>query len=139
MNKAQEYSSNIIDDLLADITPQDIEKRAKKLLLATRIDEAINKRGWSKKEFAQRMNRKPSEISRWLSGSNNFTVDTLLEIEELLSISLLQVQDSILEPKTTKIIEYNPIVVVINTANTNSNNSVNYGSNWNFLSSPAQC
>ncbi len=139
MNKAQEYSSNIIDDLLADITPQDIEKRAKKLLLATRIDEAINKRGWSKKEFAQRINRKPSEISRWLSGSNNFTVDTLLEIEELLSISLLQVQDSILEPKTTKIIEYNPIVVVINTANTNSNNSVIYGSNWNFLSSPSQC
>jgi transcriptional regulator with XRE-family HTH domain len=139
MNKAQEYSSNIIDDLLADITPQDIEKRAKKLLLATRIAEAIQKKGWSKKEFAQRINRKPSEISRWLSGSNNFTVDTLLEIEELLCISLLHVEEGVLEPKTRKTVKYNLVIAAVNRNKSANNNIVPYGSNWNFVPPLAQC
>jgi ribosome-binding protein aMBF1 (putative translation factor) len=35
------------------------------------------------------MGKKPSDITRWLSGTHNFTTETLWEIERVLQIQLL--------------------------------------------------
>jgi transcriptional regulator with XRE-family HTH domain len=54
------------------------------MLLAARIDDARKAKGWSQHEFAEQMGKNPSEISKWLSGTHNFTSDTLWDIEEKL-------------------------------------------------------
>ena len=46
-------------------------------------------RGLTNQEFAFMMGKKPSEITRWLSGTHNFTTETLWEIERVLNIQLL--------------------------------------------------
>ena len=52
------------------------------------IAEALASKGWSKGRFAQIMNQQPSVISKWLSGTHNFTSITLFEIQRALGVKL---------------------------------------------------
>jgi len=45
--------------------------------ISDRICELMNERGLSKKQFADALGRRPSEITKWLSGQHNFTIATL--------------------------------------------------------------
>ena len=57
-----------------------------KMQLAARQDDLIRESGLNKSEFASKLDKNPSEISKWLSGTHNFTIDTLVEISEALNI-----------------------------------------------------
>ena len=93
MKKAEIYHSSIIEDLLNEIPQEEAERVHKRMLLAARIDDAINEKGWKKKDFAKAMNKVPSEISKWLSGTHNFNSDTLFDIERVLDIKLINVSE----------------------------------------------
>lgn len=45
--------------------------------ISDRIFELMKERGLSKKQFAEALGRRPSEITKWLSGQHNFTIATL--------------------------------------------------------------
>ncbi|WP_138994900.1 helix-turn-helix transcriptional regulator [Larkinella sp. C7] len=75
--------------ILASITPQEHARTFKQMAIAARIADALEAKGWSKSEFASRMNQLPSVVTRWLSGTQNFTIDTLSDIEEMLGVQLL--------------------------------------------------
>lgn len=45
--------------------------------ISDRIDELMHERGLTKKQFADALGRRPSEITKWLSGQHNFTIATL--------------------------------------------------------------
>lgn len=94
MKKARNYTSKLIDDLLDEISPAEQEITDKRMLLAAKIDDAIKAKGWSKKDFAKAMNKYPSEISKWLSGTHNFNSDTLFEIERVLGIRLINLPET---------------------------------------------
>lgn len=72
-----------------DINSLDYKKTSNKMNIAVMIDEGIKAKGYKYKDFASRLNRTSSEISKWLSGTHNFTIDTLTEIEEELNITLV--------------------------------------------------
>lgn len=40
--------------------------------ISNKIDALMQERGLSKKEFADQLGKRPSEITRWLSGQHNF-------------------------------------------------------------------
>jgi ribosome-binding protein aMBF1 (putative translation factor) len=90
-NKAREYHSPIIEEIKNRISPAKRELTMKRMLLAARIDDKIRERGLSNQESAymMMMGKKPSEISKWLSGTHNFTTETLWEIERVLNIQLV--------------------------------------------------
>jgi ribosome-binding protein aMBF1 (putative translation factor) len=90
MNSKKSYNSQVIDDLLREISPEELSRTEKRMLLAVRIDESIKSKGWKKKDFAKSIKKKPSEISKWLSGTHNFTADTLFDIERVLNIHLFK-------------------------------------------------
>lgn len=48
--------------------------------IADRIDAILKKKGLSQKELAAKMGKRESEISRWLTGRQNFTTNTLADI-----------------------------------------------------------
>lgn len=78
-----------LQEILASITPEQRARTFKQMAIAARIADALDAKGWSKSEFAARMNQLPSVVTRWLSGTQNFTIDTLSDIEEMLGVQLL--------------------------------------------------
>lgn len=94
MKKAETYKSPFIDALLKDISSDESEKTEKRMLLAARIDEAIKAKGWKQKDLAKALKKSPSEISKWLSGTHNFTSDSLFDIERVLGISIVSVDNN---------------------------------------------
>lgn len=91
--QAREYDSPLLKSLLAKITPEEHERTVNQMMMAARIEDGINAKGWSKGEFAKKMGKTPSTISLWLSGTHNFTLDILTDIQRVLGIQLLCVED----------------------------------------------
>lgn len=89
MNKARKHTGTHISSIKESIPEKTKENIAKRMSLAVQIDDALQKRSLTNQEFAYMMGKKPSEISRWLSGTHNFTTETLWEIERVLNIQLL--------------------------------------------------
>ncbi len=48
--------------------------------ISNRIYDLMTERGLSKLEFAKAMGKRPSEVTKWLSGQHNFTIRTLASI-----------------------------------------------------------
>lgn len=84
---------DLLSELLESITPEEQSKTEKKMILATKIANAIKARGLKKSEFAAQMGKVPSEISKWLSGTHNFTSETLMDIEKALNIQLIDLKN----------------------------------------------
>lgn len=63
----------------------------RRMMLAVKIAEGIKKKGLSQKEFAEKMCKRPSEISKWLKGDHNFTTSTLFDIEDILNIHIIDI------------------------------------------------
>ncbi|HRW12530.1 MAG TPA: helix-turn-helix transcriptional regulator [Syntrophomonas sp.] len=106
MKKAESYSSNLLREFLGDISLKEQEKTDKRMRLAAVIDNGIKAKGWKKSDLAKALNKRPSEISKWLSGTHNFNSDTLFDIEEALNIRLINLFE---EPKV-QVTRYNLFV-----------------------------
>lgn len=73
-----------LKERLAQISDLQYQKVARRMRTAIQIDEAMKARNISRKELADMMGRRPSEITKWLSGDHNFTSDTLAELSYYL-------------------------------------------------------
>ncbi|MGF1637323.1 MAG: multiprotein-bridging factor 1 family protein [Cyclobacteriaceae bacterium] len=61
--------------------------------MAAKIDEAIKAKGWKKIDLLNALGRdNQSIITKWLSGTHNFTMDTLIDLERVLDVSLLNLE-----------------------------------------------
>jgi transcriptional regulator with XRE-family HTH domain len=89
LNKARKMNLNFLEELRNETSPQMSQQISKRMKLAAQIDDVLMSRGLTNQEFAFMMGKKPSEITRWLSGTHNFTTETLWEIERVLNIQLL--------------------------------------------------
>ena len=92
-SKAEKYNKDILGEVLAEITPQEQKRTDNRMLLAAKIKDGMNAKGWKNKHLAEALNQQPSVITKWLSGTHNFTSDTLSDIEDVLGIKLLAVQE----------------------------------------------
>ncbi|MDD2278509.1 MAG: helix-turn-helix transcriptional regulator [Bacteroidales bacterium] len=125
MSKAELYSSPLIDELFQDFSKDELEKTEKRMLLAARIDNAIKAKGWKNKDLASALGKSPSEISKWLSGTHNFTADTLFDIERVLDTTLISLGNQ--KEKTIGVYSYN-VVVKVDKQPTQNYNNLSYGS-----------
>lgn len=88
INKARKYSSSKLKELLTEVTPLEMEQTKTKMQLAARIENCMRNKGWNKSQFAEQVGKNPSEITKWLSGTQNFTIDILTEIAQTLDVEL---------------------------------------------------
>ena len=93
-NRARIYTSPIIEEILNSIPPVEREKTKSRMIIAARIDDYMIQAGLSKMELSRRLNKRPSEITRWLSGTHNFTTDTLTEIAFELNVTIADLHKS---------------------------------------------
>lgn len=82
-------ANGVLGQLLAKIDRTELEKTSNRMLVAAKIGNALQQKKITQKKFAKIMSRSESEISEWLSGDRNFTIDTLTEISMALNISLI--------------------------------------------------
>jgi ribosome-binding protein aMBF1 (putative translation factor) len=89
MNKPRKYYSPLIQRLKQEIPREISEQNDRRMGLAVKIANTLQERGLTNQEFAFMMGKKPSEVSRWLSGTHNFTTETLWQMERVLNVQIL--------------------------------------------------
>ena len=76
--------------------------------IATRIDEVLKRKGMTQKELAQRLGKRESEVSKWLTGRHNFTTNTIARIslalgEPVITVAKTSYYDFDEEPKPSMV------------------------------------
>jgi len=83
-----------ISEILSSISPQEAKRIENRMLIAAKIDDAMKAKGWKNKDLMCAMGKSnPSEVTRWLSGTHNFTIDTLTDLGLALDVDLLYLED----------------------------------------------
>ncbi|WP_294615738.1 helix-turn-helix transcriptional regulator [uncultured Bacteroides sp.] len=86
---------NVFFDNLADSLDAAEYARVKsRMCVAAKIADALKQKGMTQRELARLMGKKPSEISRMLTGTMNLTHDTMFDLQQALGIELINVASS---------------------------------------------
>ena len=78
-------------ELLSDISPEERAEARLSFQISNRLDFLMKKKGLSKKQFADAIGKRPSEITRWLSGEHNFTISTLAMLSSFFGQPIITV------------------------------------------------
>ena len=88
--KTEELISENIKNVLEQTPTLQQTISHKKMMLAMKISERMKQLNWKKLDLLYSVEKNnPSIITKWLSGTHNFTVETLFEIEAVLGITLI--------------------------------------------------
>ena len=83
--------SSIIEARRAKVSPEVRRRVDLSFLIVDRIHNILEEKGLKQKDLANMLGKKESEISKWMRGTHNFTIDTITSIENALDASILQV------------------------------------------------
>ena len=100
-------ATGTLGKMVSDVNPAQLAKMRNRMLIAAKIADAIQAQHLNQKQFAKLMGKTESEISDWLSGDRNFTIDTLFDISQALGISFLS---STLHHTTSDAYEFQPMM-----------------------------
>ena len=88
MKEAKNAYRKIVASVPADIKAEiDLS-----FAISDRIDVLMHERGLSKKQLAEAIGKRPSEVTRWLSGQHNFTISTLAMLSSFFGQPIITVQ-----------------------------------------------
>ena len=85
--------NNIISDWLKKNQNPQIDKLVEKnLAIANKIHQLLEERGLKPADLARMLDKKPSEISKWLTGTHTFTTRTITKIETALGVDVIHIE-----------------------------------------------
>ena len=82
-------ATGVLGQMITEVDPVKLAKTRNRMIVAAKIADAMKAKNLNQKQFAKLMGRPESEISDWLSGDRNFTIDTLFDIGQALGITFL--------------------------------------------------
>ena len=82
-------ATGVLGQMLSEVDPIQLAKTRNRMLVAAKIADAMKAKNLNQKQFAKLMGKTESEISDWLSGDRNFTIDTLFDIGQVLDVSFI--------------------------------------------------
>ena len=77
--------------MVSQVPPEIKEEIDLSFAISNKIDALMQERGLSKKQFADALGRRPSEITKWLSGQHNFTIATLAMLQTFFGKAIITV------------------------------------------------
>lgn len=81
---------NILDTWLEENQNPEIDRFIERNLEITqKVCSILKQRNIRKKEFAKMLGKKPSEITKWLSGLHNLTLKSITKMEVALDVNLM--------------------------------------------------
>ena len=83
--------SSILENRRRQVNPEIREAVDLSFQIVDRIHEILTEKGLRQKDLATLLGKKEAEISKWMRGTHNFTIDTLVTIERALQAPILKV------------------------------------------------
>ena len=83
--------SKIIEERRRHINPEVKERVSLSFQIVDRIHQILVERNLRQKDLALMLGKSEAEISKWMRGTHNFTIETVVAIEEALQAPVLQV------------------------------------------------
>ena len=77
-------TNRMIDQVRSSITPEMKLQMEISVAIANRIYDILEAKGMTQKDFAQRLGKTETEVSRWLSGTHNLTLSTISKVSVAL-------------------------------------------------------
>jgi ribosome-binding protein aMBF1 (putative translation factor) len=90
MAKAPNYDSEVLRRVKDRRDPAQTAKTQTRMLIAAKINEQMQKQDVSKSQLANLLEQRPSVVTKWLSGTHNFTLDTLVDISRVLNFDIFK-------------------------------------------------
>jgi transcriptional regulator with XRE-family HTH domain len=59
--------------------------------IVVRVNQLLKAKGFNQKDLAEKMEKRPSEINKWLVGEHNFTLRSLAKLEAELGDTIINV------------------------------------------------
>lgn len=92
--------SKIFQEIL-DETPKEVEIFVRHYAdLVLRINQILREKNYTQAKLAEKLDKRPSEIHKWLNGDHNFTLRSIAKLEAELGEVLLEVP--VRKPITTQ-------------------------------------
>lgn len=83
--------SSIIEARRAKVSPEVRRRVDLSFRIVDRIHSILDAKGLKQKDLANMLGKNESEISKWMRGTHNFTIETITTIENVLGVPILQV------------------------------------------------
>ena len=81
---------NILNNWLEENKNPEIDRFIERNLEITQeVCAVLKTRGINKKEFAKMLDKRPSEVTKWLSGLHNLTLKSITKMEVALGVNLM--------------------------------------------------
>jgi len=97
-------ASKHFDKVIARRKPETKIFVSKYLDIVERIHHILVAKGMTQKELAAAMDKRESEVSRWLSGEHNLTLKSIAKLEAALGAEIISIpRTAFLEWKETKV------------------------------------
>lgn len=95
--------SKVAERMMAKM-PEDVKIFVDKYAdIVVRINQLLKEKGYSQKDLAEKMDKKPSEISKWLNGEHNFTLRSIAKLEAELGETILCVPRQVIFQSKVKV------------------------------------
>lgn len=104
---SKKKATGTLGRIVSEVNPDRLAKTRNRMLIAAKIADAMKAQHLNQKQFAKLMGRTESEISDWLSGDRNFTIDTLFDIGQALGVTFLS---TTLHYSTSDVYEFEPMI-----------------------------
>jgi ribosome-binding protein aMBF1 (putative translation factor) len=83
--------SKVAQRILAE-TPEETKIFARLYAdIVVRVNQLLKAKGFSQKDLADKLEKRPSEINKWLVGEHNFTLRSLAKLEAELGETIINV------------------------------------------------
>lgn len=86
--------SSIIEARRTKVSPEVRQRVNLSFLIVDRIHCILEEKGLKQKDLANMLGKKESEISKWMRGTHNFTIETITSIENVLNVPILQIAEA---------------------------------------------
>lgn len=83
--------SKTLEERRKRVNPEVRKSVALSFRIVDRIHEILEEKGLKQKDLALRLGKSEAEISKWMRGTHNFTIDTLVSIENALEAPIIEV------------------------------------------------
>ncbi|MDE6716200.1 MAG: helix-turn-helix domain-containing protein [Muribaculaceae bacterium] len=83
--------NSIIEARRAKVSPEIKNRVNLSFMIVDKIHSILEEKGLKQKDLANLLGKKDSEISKWMRGTHNFTIETITSIENVLGQRIIQV------------------------------------------------
>ena len=83
----------LFQSCLSDVTNDVKAEVDLSFAIVDRINLLLKEKGMTQRELAEALGKKEAEVSRWMRGTHNFTIRTLVKISNVLGTQIINVSN----------------------------------------------